>query len=141
MAIQGVTSGATGGRVPSKGMLGYVQLSPRGEPISPELFVQLLGEQFGSLGGPVDCVVNMGGSGQLMRVSRVDVNSVGMPGASRSSWSPPAAPPCFPATAHGASSSMTRVPARSRRSMCRPRYRSSGAAAGLQYGDDRRRAE
>ena len=51
----------------------------------------------------------------------------GTPGASRSSWSPPAAPPCFPAKARGASSSMTRGPARSRRSTRRPRCLSSGA--------------
>ena len=61
--------------MPSKGMLGYVQLSPRGEPIPPELFAELLSENSGSLGGPVDCVINVGGSGQLMRLSRVDVNA------------------------------------------------------------------
>jgi hypothetical protein len=56
-------------------MLGYVQLAPRGEPISPELFAQLLNSQFGSLGGPVDCMINIAQSGQLMRLSRVDVNA------------------------------------------------------------------
>jgi hypothetical protein len=39
--ITGVISGATSGRVPSKGMLGYVQLAPRGEPLPPSLFAQL----------------------------------------------------------------------------------------------------
>src|SRR5258708_282630 len=72
--IDYVTTGAVGGRVPSKGMLGYVQLSPRGVPLSAELFSQLLNSQFGAIGGPVDCVIDIGKSHQLMRVSRVDVN-------------------------------------------------------------------
>lgn len=74
VAIDFVVSGAVKGRVPSKGMLGYVQLAPRGEPIPPDLFAQLLSLQFGSLGGPVDCVIDAGKSGQKMRLSRVDVN-------------------------------------------------------------------
>lgn len=75
VAIDCVVSGATGGRVPSKGMLGYVQLAPRGEPIPKELFAQLLSQQFGALGGPVDCVIDIGKTGQQMRLSRVDVNA------------------------------------------------------------------
>jgi hypothetical protein len=73
--IDDVIAGAASGRVPSRGMLGYVQLAPRGEPIPPSLFAQLLNEQFGSLGGPVDCVINIGKSGQQMRLSKVDVNA------------------------------------------------------------------
>jgi hypothetical protein len=73
--IDDVTAGAANGRVPSKGMLGYVQLAPRGEPLPPHLFAQLLGSQFGALGGPVDCVINIAQSGQPMRISRVDVNA------------------------------------------------------------------
>ena len=73
--IEFVVSGAVNGRVPSKGMLGYVQLAPRGEPIPPNLFIKLLMQQFGSLGGPVDCVIDVGKSGQKMRLSRVDVNA------------------------------------------------------------------
>jgi hypothetical protein len=73
--IDGVVSGARNGRVPSSGMLGFVQLSPRGEPLSPALFNVLLASQGGALGGPVDCVINIAGSGQQMRISRVDVNS------------------------------------------------------------------
>jgi hypothetical protein len=75
VAIDGVINGAQGGRVPSKQLLGYVQLAPRGEPISAALFAQLLLSQFGALGGPVDCVINIGNSGQLMRLSRADVNA------------------------------------------------------------------
>lgn len=69
-----VKSGAVQGKVPSKGMLGYVQLAPTGEPIADFLFRDLLREQLGSLGGPVDCLIDIGDNGQLMRVSRVDVN-------------------------------------------------------------------
>ena len=46
--IDGLVAGGHGGRVPSKGMLGYVQLKPRGEPISPKLLRDLLISQFGS---------------------------------------------------------------------------------------------
>ncbi|MEO8116417.1 MAG: hypothetical protein ABI653_02135, partial [Bacteroidota bacterium] len=62
-----------GGFVPSKKMIGYLQVAPKGVIISPELFKQLLNLQNG-LGGPVDCTVNIHGSGQKMRVSRVEVN-------------------------------------------------------------------
>src|SRR5260370_41114219 len=55
-------------------MLGYVHLSPRGVPLSAELFSQLLNSQFGAIGGPGDCVIDIGKSHQLMRVSRVGVN-------------------------------------------------------------------
>jgi hypothetical protein len=73
--IVDVISGAANGRVTSKGMLGYVQLAPRGEPLSKALFKQLLTSQFGSLGGEVECGINVAQSGQQMRVGRVDVNA------------------------------------------------------------------
>ncbi len=73
-------------------MIGYVQLSPRGEPISPALFYALLSTQAGSLGGPVDCIVNIGKSGQQMRLNSVDVsNSVDAGGSN----------PVFTGTARG----------------------------------------
>jgi hypothetical protein len=75
--IDGVKSGGTNGRVPTRGMLGYVQLAPRGEPIAPRFFDELLASQFGAIGGPVDCVIDVAGSGQLMRISRADVNQSG----------------------------------------------------------------
>jgi hypothetical protein len=73
VGIEGVVSGAVNGRVPSKGMLGYVQLAPSGKVLLPATFVALLDSQFGAIGGPVDCVINVGGSGQVMRASQVDV--------------------------------------------------------------------
>ncbi|MBZ5655742.1 MAG: hypothetical protein LAO56_10755 [Acidobacteriia bacterium] len=73
--IDYVISGAVRGRVPSKGMLGYVQLAPRGEPIPDFLFVQLLASQFVGLGGQIAAVLDVGKSGQQIRISRVDVNA------------------------------------------------------------------
>lgn len=72
--IDGVVAGATGGRVPSKGILGYVQLKPRGEPILPDVLRTLLNSQFGSIGAAIDAEIDVAGSGQRLRVSRVDVN-------------------------------------------------------------------
>ena len=59
--------------VPSKGILGFVQLAPRGLPLSPATFDALLARQGGSIGGPMDCVVDIGRSGQKMRLNRFDV--------------------------------------------------------------------
>ena len=79
--IEGVIQGHTtdkahkDGLVSSKGILGFVQLSPAGEPLPPELFRQLLDFQLGSIGGPVNCVVDIGKNAQKMRVNRFDVNS------------------------------------------------------------------
>lgn len=70
--MEDVVSGAVNGRVPSRRMLGYLQISPQGIVISPEHFRELLLLQNG-LGGAVDCLVNIGGSNQTMRMSRVEV--------------------------------------------------------------------
>lgn len=71
--IDDVTQGATNGRVTSQRMLGYLQLSPRGVFIDEESFAELL-TKMNSLGGPVDCMVNINQSKQQMRVTRVEVN-------------------------------------------------------------------
>ncbi|MGZ8554600.1 MAG: hypothetical protein ACXWV8_14405, partial [Chitinophagaceae bacterium] len=73
--IDFVTEGKVNDKVPSKKMLGYVQLNPLGQPISPTLFKNLLLVQQGSLGGPVDCLVNIANSKQKMRINRADVNA------------------------------------------------------------------
>jgi hypothetical protein len=79
--IEGVVQGqvtAEGhkdGLIPSKGILGFVQLAPAGEPLTPVLFQQLLEYQLGSIGGPADCVLDIGKNGQHMRVNRFDVNA------------------------------------------------------------------
>ncbi len=56
-------------------MMGYVQLAPTGILITPKIFADLLNFQNGSLGGPVDSILNIAGSEQKMRISRVDINA------------------------------------------------------------------
>ena len=60
---------------PSKGILGYVQIAPKGLPISEDILRDVLTAQNGSIGGPVDCEVNLANSGQKMRLTRVDFNN------------------------------------------------------------------
>jgi hypothetical protein len=61
--------------VPSKRILGFVQLAPRGFPITKELFRELIKSQQGSIGGPIDTVVNIANSNQQMRLNRFDVSN------------------------------------------------------------------
>ncbi|HEX6731355.1 MAG TPA: hypothetical protein VF074_15130, partial [Pyrinomonadaceae bacterium] len=61
--------------VPSKGILGFVQLAPRGMPLPIKTLQALVTSQMGSIGGPIDTLVNIGNSGQEMRVSRFDFNN------------------------------------------------------------------
>lgn len=61
--------------VQSRRMMGYVQIAPEKVLIPPKVFADLLDFQQGSLGGPVDCIVDIGKSGQRMRIVRVDVSA------------------------------------------------------------------
>jgi hypothetical protein len=78
--LDSVTSG--GAKDPSHGdfivlsrkMLGYVQIAPSAILVPAHVFADLLNFQKGSLGGPVDCIVDIANSKQRMRISRVDVN-------------------------------------------------------------------
>lgn len=68
--------------IASKRILGFVQLAPRGIPITKTTLKNLINRQQGSIGGPLDCVVNIHGSGQQMRIGLFDVsNSVAANGA------------------------------------------------------------
>jgi hypothetical protein len=71
--IDGVISGASNGRVPSTGQLGFVQTKPivAGPLGAPDLADLIASE--GALGGPVDCVIAVAGTAQTMRLSRVEV--------------------------------------------------------------------
>lgn len=60
--------------VQSRKMLGYVQLSPSSILVPSRVFADLLNFQHGSLGGPVNCIVDIADSRQTMRIARVDVN-------------------------------------------------------------------
>jgi hypothetical protein len=73
--IEDVEIGASAGFVPSRKQRGFVQLAPYQKPLTPAQFYQLLTEE-GPLGGPVDCVVNVGLSGQTMRILRADIAGV-----------------------------------------------------------------
>ncbi len=73
--------GQLNGRVPSKKIMGFVQLAPRGIPLSKEAFKALLSYQPNPVGGPLDGVLDIGRNGQKMRLDRFDMNnSVGANG-------------------------------------------------------------
>jgi len=61
--------------VPSRGILGYVQLAPRGMPLPARTFEALIASQQGSIGGPIDTLLNIAGSDQEMRLNRFDVSN------------------------------------------------------------------
>ena len=72
--IENVVQGHTNGRIPSKKVLGYVQLAPNGKPLTEAQFQDLMNEQGGSIGGPVSCTVDINKSKQQVRINRFDVN-------------------------------------------------------------------
>ena len=76
-----VTTGATNGLVPTAGQFGFVQELPIGMPLTAAQLDALLVSQ-GPLGGPVDCVLNVGNAGQPMRVGRVEVGNAPASGGS-----------------------------------------------------------
>lgn len=73
--LESIVQGAVGGRLPSRKILGFVQLAPPGIPITPLAFKGLLDRQFGAIGGPLDGVMDIGKNGQRIRINRLDVNS------------------------------------------------------------------
>ena len=73
--IENVIQGQVGGRVPSSKILGFVQLAPRGIPLTPYALQALLARQFGSIAGPIDCIVDIGKNAQKMRINAFDVSN------------------------------------------------------------------
>ena len=73
--IENTIQGQVNNLVPSKKILGFVQLLPIGIPITPTAFANLLNYQNGSIGGAVNCIVDIGLNGQQLRVNRIDVNT------------------------------------------------------------------
>ncbi|QIG47350.1 hypothetical protein G5V57_06130 [Nordella sp. HKS 07] len=61
--------------VPARQILGFVQIAPRGMPLTEEAFKQLIDRQAGSIGAPIDCVVDIAKSGQQMRLVRFDISN------------------------------------------------------------------
>jgi hypothetical protein len=73
--IEDVKQGAVNGRVPARKMVGFVQLAPMGTPLSQDGLEALHILQGGSIGGPVDCLVDIGKNGQMMRINRIDCSN------------------------------------------------------------------
>ncbi|GJM31693.1 MAG: hypothetical protein DHS20C18_06940 [Saprospiraceae bacterium] len=69
-----VKEGKVNGRVPSKKLLGFVQISPAGVPIPRDALSDLL-VKHPDIGGDVDCVVDIGNSSQKMRVNRIKIDA------------------------------------------------------------------
>lgn len=82
--IADVIRGARDGRVPAVGQLGYVLTKPLAisTPLIPAELNELITRQ-GPLGGPVDCVLNVGSSGLEMRVTHIEVGNAVMPGGTQ----------------------------------------------------------
>jgi len=76
--LSDVTVGAAGGLVTSVDQIGFVQLDPPGVPLTPQQYAALLAAE-GPLGGPVDCLMDVGRSGQRMRITRVAVATAPKP--------------------------------------------------------------
>jgi hypothetical protein len=94
--IENAVAGAGPTGVPARDQLGYVQLTrvaAHGQLLAAQ-YAQLLVD-VGALGGPIDCIVDIGGSGQRMRVARVDVGATkfsGGPDFAMTAWGSPIFP-------------------------------------------------
>lgn len=96
VSIEGVVVGGDATGVPARDQLGYVQLTDPGGfgQLAPDQYAELLGA-VGSLGGTVDCIIEVGGSGQRMRVTRVGVDAtpgMGGPEFAMAAWGCPVFP-------------------------------------------------
>jgi hypothetical protein len=65
--------GQQNGNTFSKGILGFIQLSPKGETLSVAAFKKLITDH-GAIGGPNDTVLNVGNSGFRFRATRLEVD-------------------------------------------------------------------
>jgi hypothetical protein len=74
--VSDVVVGESNGFVPSIDQVGFIQMAPSGTPLTPDQYAALLAAE-GPIGGPVDCIIDIGRSGQKMRVTRVDVAAAG----------------------------------------------------------------
>jgi len=95
LQMQRAVKGAAPAGVPVRGQIGYVQLTPVASgSLTPTQYQDLI-SQAGPLGGAIDCVINIGGSGQLMKVGRVGVGvtqGMGGPEFVMTSWGSPQFP-------------------------------------------------
>lgn len=73
--IDHVTEGLNANKkVPANKILGFVQLAPRGIPLSKEAIKSLMEYQNGSIGGSINCTIKAAGTDQYMKISRFDMN-------------------------------------------------------------------
>jgi hypothetical protein len=96
--IAGVELGATAAGVPARDQLGFVQMTAvvGRKAITPAELKEIL-DKFGPLCGQLDCRINIGGSGQKMRVMRVgaapaDAGSGPGPDFAMGAWGSPVMP-------------------------------------------------
>lgn len=80
VSIENLVKGHKGGKTPAKKILGYVQLSPPGVPLTPVQLKALLVLQGGLMGGDINCEMNVSSSGQLMQINRFDISHSEKPG-------------------------------------------------------------
>ncbi len=73
--LENVTEGGDNNRVPSKGILSYVQIAPAGHPISISEFTALVKSENNSIGGQINCILKVAGSSQRMKISRFDLSA------------------------------------------------------------------
>lgn len=96
LTMENAVLGAGPRGVPVRDQLGYVQLTdPHGfGQLAPDQFAQLIAA-VGPLGGAIDCVLDIGGSGQRMRVLRVGIAAtpgMGGPEFAMAAWGSPSFP-------------------------------------------------
>ena len=94
--MENVVLGGSAGGVSARDQLGYVQLTdpPNNGQLAPDQYAELL-TGAGPLGGQIDCTIDIGGSGQRMRVARVDVAAtpgMGGPEFAMAAWGSPSLP-------------------------------------------------
>jgi hypothetical protein len=81
LEVEGVLTGASDGRVPVQRHIGFVQFAPPSTDIDPATLAELLRRE-GSMGGAVDCEIEIGAGGPRVLVTRLQVDSaVRPPGA------------------------------------------------------------
>jgi hypothetical protein len=77
--IEGAVSGqGPDGRVPGRDQIGFVQRKPTGYPLLPEHLAAIMDAE-GPIGGAIDCIVDIGQSGQHLHVVRIDVSPAPRP--------------------------------------------------------------
>ncbi|HEY8037838.1 MAG TPA: hypothetical protein VIF37_19850 [Methylobacter sp.] len=95
LVIENAVKGTTPAGVPARSQIGYVQIKPTGGTILTATQYEELIQRAGPLGGTVDCVLNVGLSGQLMKLGRVGVGvtqGLGGPEFVMTAWGSPQFP-------------------------------------------------